>query len=519
MKKNESEDVSLALIRKPEFLPNSEVVGVNYSELKRLWSYYLRLLTVRFRNSYDEKKIIRYASLILNLLNEADLRKLVALNDLKNEKDVRNFLQEVSGLSGLKQWLRERPAEKIISASGKKDVLVDLWDLKLSSFTAKAFESLDNLKKEVDDLSTWFKLVFFFLDRNLLNLTTPESANCFVNVLEIHKVFINFLVSLTLELEKSRFSIDEYYLFLRRMDNFNLWLTDINNKINGFEPGSCAIDVMEHHEMRAIIENFKSKHRRLIFLTEIKSLLVQPDLVLVDKLETELAAAANFMVFCRLDDFRKASDVRQKELIAKIEKFLLSHKINDVYNWLLTEHRFLPWLSEDFLKALIVYDRFRGQKLIRKYSEIDLSGYEELSPISLLNFFQTVAKVEQPFELNWSILKRVGHNRISSKEINEAIFAMVFRGVEICRFNSWLSVMIIRDEPLKGIIPSHFFLATYLDDSSDSKKFKELRKASLEFLENKPWFRYLDDECTRSYFNNETRRIIAEKMKNIKKSE
>jgi len=511
-----SDGPNLVLV-KTEFQLGPDAASANYSELKRLWDYYLRLFVIRFRKNYNEEKIVKIIHCILNLLSEADSKKLVVLSNLKNESDVHNFLQEVSGLNRVKQWLKTRPAERIIKLSGKEKLLVNLWDVNINNITSVAFSSLDNLKKEVDDLFVDFKLVFFFLDRSQKWVADGDGVNRFSNVLEIRKIFINFLVSLTLEIEKDRFSIDEYYLFLRKTDDFNLWLTDINQKAGSFSSDTYVADVMRHREMILIINSFKDRNNYSMFFSEIKSLLMPSDRSLLDKLETELAIASNFLVTNRLDTSKKGFDARQKDLIKKVNNFLFSQRIDDIYNWLLNEHRFLPWISNDFLKMIIVYDRFCGRELVAKYSAFSLSEYDEINFGDFSGLFQLAANNDQPFELSWNFLRRGSDPCVKAEDINKSIFSLIFSMTDIHQINSWLSVMIDRDELLEKLIPSHFFLAIYLTDSANSAEFKELKNMARRFLTGKPWFKYLAGDCVRSYFNHETQKSLENKLKQVKK--
>src|SRR6185436_5949669 len=323
-----------------------------------------------------------------------------------------NRIRTASGLSEIHTWLRGKEnAKQIMEESGREMTFRMLWNVLAIRIRHNDF-SLETFRKDVKDLRVWLRIVDFFISKK-----TATSRIIFMHSNDkmaswkLGQIFITFLISITLETSKDRYGLADIYRFLRKIDNFEKWKKELEEKIyRGFSADSGARDLYEHKEMQEIIKRLsKPEYRTVLYFNKTLSFVKEEREILSDLSSIYIRAVNNKLL---IDRPRKASgDALLKTTRNAVSK-MYSHKgLMQVCECMKLEPYFMEWMNHAELLKIIAYSRTQHASLEEYIEQFGIKEGKSViqrldQKYTLSLILSKVWKDSKPFGLDWILFTK-----------------------------------------------------------------------------------------------------------------
>jgi len=492
------------------------VLNENYDksvseQIKRLALIYARYLNGGHVARYY---LIQQTAFVTKALYVFCDNKVETLKSIKDAKGIRNHLRDKLGMIDVRDWLSTKDnAEQILKESGQEKIFEGLWKFRYCKATEMYHDDVDIFKKKIKDLKAWFKIIDFLITRssfrNRIHMTNARNG---VVLWRKDTVFSILLISMTLNSEKTEFSLVEIENFLRLVDDYDNWHESLLEKIKSFPADSGIIELFESDEMRSLIVRLKtSSFRTLISFAENLPLKREERPVYKD-LCIKFNMAVNYAY-----EFRSpASKSKQLEdARSKLSEIISRLNTKTAYDFIAKKKVFLFWLEKNKLTELLVWDTLESGgliKLARKFELIDNNmEYFLSSKHTFGEFFQAISKNEQPLAQLSTWLnnnKRIGDYQYAhgwkDRLEEEAYFAIASK-LSVSTFRDLLE-MVEKNMPVNSrALPNHFCLAIYLKYADE-----HVPDCVVKNLLAIPWYLFIQ--------NNSTKNLLLQRVKNMEEN-
>lgn len=479
-------------------------------EIMRIADFYLlHLKQVRLSQERGFGGLAERTLLISSLLlSAAKDNTFVDLTSLKKVEDVHDVLRRVSGFTEIYTWLNSQAeTKKILLESGKQNQFLMLWHFKMDLVSYKSFKDLDTYRKEVRDLGVWLKIVALFINRDKSKVAFMKPSKEVKNW-NMGAIFISFLISITLETEKSMFTLSDMYDFLRKVDHFDVWKKEVEGKIyGGFEKDSGAKELYEHELMREILRDLEQPKNRVVFYFSGRLVFTAADkklIVAARKVFDKAVASKTSEELSLITEEGKNAKAKER-----ITRLVSRKKIEFVYECLACQKYYLDWLNDSELMRVIAYDNVTDNKGILDYAkEHSLASIELLANLSrsftMAEILSQVWKEKEPFNMSWAYLtsNRCTNIRPCGEKFRLKFFHDI--NMEVISYLGYKGYMLwLGKVESEGFVPKQ---ETISDFAAIVMHFmfnkNELPKCVRQKIESFVWYRFIDDEYAKVAFES-----------------
>lgn len=484
-----------------------------FLELAELYYIYAFKDATRFKRDV-KSTTLKYEAVVICLLGFFSAQdQNIDFEDVKNVDELFKVIRKSSGLEAVDKWLKlqSKDSENILKSSGVFNFYSSLYKLSFTLESTKLLESLEELKKTTSDIFDWFKAVKILNAKQVSGGRMGRfisNINSSVLTWNKHKIYLTLIMGITLESEKSSFSLDDLSRFCALISE-QTWLSGLKEKL----------------DLLFASDGEDLKMSKNISILEIANSLTNP--------KNQNIVYFLGKINIKQDDFKTLSDFakvvndalpytkRQLDAIdglqgnhisenakKKIGFYLSNMKAESVYEFLKKNPYLISWISRGELFRMAVIDDVKGGELLNAYMihyknkqiiEIFNLPKEEKSISSVL---YEIMREEFPFDLKFAFFEK---NRLQRKSnfksernisyVFDKVIYLINRESSLHGFHLWLSELdkIGVTIPLSKV--KHFKVFSQLLVFPENK----ISKNVIEYLQKEPWFGYLTPKMINSF--------------------
>ena len=528
---NENQKQNTGLIVPSEYMIADEVV-------KRLGEMHLQTIykqTSRIKNvrNFKIEDLVRKAGVMTKLTISSAVLLSKNLQDIKKYPDAKELIYKATGLMELKIWLDKqgKHAEKILSTSGKADVVESLLQLKVTTEeNEKMFAHLNKFRTRVSELLKWLQVVATL---NQQSKTNPKIAKLaaliglFEKAWNQNRMYLILVISTIIEKDKVDFQINDIKALIQRL-RMPGWKKNLIDALRSIPIDGTTETLADDPTVLEIIRSLENpkNHTPFYFLKKVPFEKEAERKLLEDSRSLMQDAMYIVVTQNRTDPERKETG-DSPDFREKVTHILAAKNILIAYSYLLRNPYIIPWIEEEEVFRLSWFSK-DDPTFIQTVGPYDTesriaAAYEKLnSSVMIKTVVQEILTSNTVFGIPYEFFQKnrsLNRNekdeedtdeKPEPKSFTESVEQHMTRGIlrlAIGSFNSWYFSRWLKEMETKKELPEvnnlskRRLLAAYFS-TDDAERPAILKKV----VEGYNWMAYIDEDSINHFREMATKR-------------